>query len=163
MFSSIPTVESEHVEFKTSFNDERIATLVAFANGTGGDVYVGVTDKSLVQGVVLGKETIQNWINEVKNKTSPQLIAVAAIMQVDGKTVVKLSISEYPVKPVAMKGKYYKRIGNSNHLMTVDEIANEHLKTINTSWDFYVDPNHTIEDISFDKVSRFIQRSRLDF
>ena len=56
-----------------------------------------------------------------------------------------------------MKGKYYKRIGNSNHLMTVDEIANEHLKTINTSWDFYVDPNHTIEDISFDKVSRFIQ------
>ena len=170
----LPTVESDQVEYKTSFSDDVIVTLVAFANAIGGDVYIGVTDKVIVKGVVVGKETLQNWINEVKNKTAPQLIIDAKLITIHGKVVVKLSIPEYPIKPVALKGKYYKRIGNSNHLMSVDEIANEHLKTMNTSWDFYVDPNHSTENISFDKVSRFIQNieqrtqnkiqySRIDF
>ena len=64
---------------------------------------------------------------------------------------------EYPVKPVSTRGRYYKRITNANHLMSIDEIANEHLKTINSSWDFYLDPNHSIKDISLEKVSRFIK------
>ena len=55
-----------------------------------------------------------------------------------------------------MKGRYYKRVANSNHLMSMDELANEHLKTINSSWDFYLDPNHGIEQVSMEKVKRFI-------
>lgn len=42
--------------------------------------------------------------------------------------------------------------------MGVEEIANEHLKTINGSWDFYPDPRHSLEDISLEKVSRFMQK-----
>jgi ATP-dependent DNA helicase RecG len=42
-------------------------------------------------------------------------------------------------------------------LMSIDEIANEHLKTINTSWDFYPDPNHSTEHISSQKVKRFVE------
>jgi ATP-dependent DNA helicase RecG len=73
------------------------------------------------------------------------------------KTVVIFSIQEYPIKPVATRGKYFKRFANSNHLMSVDEIANEHLKTTNTSWDFYPDPNHSTEHISARKVKRFVE------
>lgn len=40
--------------------------------------------------------------------------------------------------------------------MSAEEIANEHLKTINSSWDFYIDSNHSLSDISLDKISRFI-------
>lgn len=59
---------------------------------------------------------------------------------------------------MATRGKYFKRVINSNHSMSLDEIANEHLKTINTSWDFYPDPNHSIEHISFEKVGDFIKK-----
>ena len=151
----IPTTEGINTEFKTSFNDDVIISLVAFSNTKGGSVYIGVTDKPEVKGVYLGKETLQNWINEVKNKTAPQLIPDAELLIIEDKTIVKLSIPEYPIKPVSIKGKYYNRIGNSNHLMSIDEIANEHLKTINTSWDFYIDQNHSLETISSEKVSRF--------
>jgi len=41
--------------------------------------------------------------------------------------------------------------------MSIAEIANEHLRTINSSWDFYPDPNHDIDDISIEKVRRFIR------
>jgi predicted HTH transcriptional regulator len=39
--------ESQHVEFKSSFNDEVIKTLVAFANTNGGKVLVGVRNNGL--------------------------------------------------------------------------------------------------------------------
>jgi predicted HTH transcriptional regulator len=62
----LPAKESKQVEFKTSFNDEAIVSLVAFANTQGGAVYIGVTDSGEVKGIQLGKETLADWINEVK-------------------------------------------------------------------------------------------------
>ena len=156
--NSIPTSESDQVEFKTSFNEDVIVSLVAFANSKGGIVCVGITDKAEVKGIQIGKETIQTLINEVKNKTVPQLIPDADVVTVENKTVLILSIKEYPIKPVSFKGKFYKRIKNSNHLMSIDEISNEHLKTINSSWDFYIDPNHTIDAISINKVEHFVRK-----
>jgi hypothetical protein len=58
----------------------------------------------------------------------------------------------YPIKPIAYKDKYYKRILNSNHKMSLTEVANEHLRTISGGWDYYVDPNHSLEHISIEKI-----------
>jgi len=58
--SMIPTAENSNTEFKTSFSDEVIITLVAFSNAKGGSVYIGVTDKAEVKGVDIGKETIRS-------------------------------------------------------------------------------------------------------
>ncbi len=154
----LPASESETVEFKATFNADVIETLVAFANAKGGTVYVGAADNADVKGIQIGKETIQNWINEVKNKTTPQLVPDAEILMLEDKSLIALSITEYPIKPVAVRGRFYKRINNSNHLMSIDEIANEHLKTINSSWDYYVDPNHSLDAISFDKVELFVSK-----
>ena len=64
--SIIPTTESGTVEFKTSFNEDVVETLVSFSNAKGGTVYVGVTDNREVKGIIIGKETIQNWIYPVR-------------------------------------------------------------------------------------------------
>jgi ATP-dependent DNA helicase RecG len=153
----IPSSENVTTEFKTSFSDEVIISLVAFSNAKGGSVYIGVNDRADVNGVEIGKETIQNWINEVKNKTAPQIIPDVEELYVEEKKVVVLSVTEYPIKPVSIKGRYYKRVRNSNHLMSTDEISNEHLKTLNASWDYYADPHHTIKHISVEKISRFVK------
>jgi len=154
----IPKEENVTVEFKNSFNEEAIETLVAFSNAKGGTVYVGVSDKGKVQGITIGKETIPNWINEIKLKTSPQIIADADVITVEKKIVVALFAPEYPIKPVSIRGRYYKRVGKSNHLLSIDEIANEHLKTINSSWDYYIDPNHTEVHLSKEKIAKFIKK-----
>ena len=66
--------ENETLEFKLNFNDDVIITISAFANTSGGSVFIGVDDTGQVMGVSIGKETLQNWINEIKNKTKPSLI-----------------------------------------------------------------------------------------
>ena len=64
--STLPTSESEKIEFKTLFNEGVIETLVAFSNAKGGTVYIGVNNKGEVNGIHIGKETIQNWIHPVR-------------------------------------------------------------------------------------------------
>ena len=158
MMNKLPKTENASVEFKASFNENVIETLVAFSNAKGGTVYVGVSDNGNITGVTVGREAVQSWINEIKSKTTPQVIPDAEVLTVEGKNVVALSVPEYPIKPVSIRGKFYKRMGNSNHLLGIDEIANEHLKTINSSWDFYVDPNHAMEDLSKRKIARFTKK-----
>ena len=157
---NLPKTEGLTVEFKTDFREEAAETLVAFSNAKGGTLYIGVSDSGKVVGMTLGQETVQKWINEVKNKTRPQIIPDVEVITVKGKTVAALSVIEYPVKPVSIRGKYLKRIGSSNHVLGIDEITNEHLKTINSSWDFYVDPNHSLDDLSAEKIARFADKIR---
>ena len=71
-------------------------------------------------------------------------------------TVGEISVKEFPIKPVSFKGRYYKRVRNSNHQLSINEISELHLKTINTSWDSYLSHNYGLEDISLDKVQEFI-------
>ena len=144
--------EGENLEFKSSFNNELIETLVAFANTNGGKVVVGFNQKKEFSGVTINSESVQNWINEIKNKTSPSLIPDVSVLESMGKTVVVFSIQEYPIKPVATRGKYFKRIANSNHLLSISEVVNLHLQSFNTSWDFHVNNQFKIDDISLDKV-----------
>lgn len=79
----LPTSESEKIEFKTSFNEDVIETLVAFSNTKGGTVYIGITDTSEVKGIQLGKETTAQWINEIKNKTAPQIFPDIDVLTID--------------------------------------------------------------------------------
>ena len=150
--------EGLRVEFKSSFDNKVIETLVAFANTSGGSVLIGISDDRKVSGVTINHESAQNWLNEIKNKTSPALVPVVESLEYDGRVVVIVTVTEYPIKPVSMRSKYFKRIANANHLMNTDEIANEHLKTINSSWDYYIDPGHGVDSISLDKVRSYLSR-----
>ncbi|MCL2101201.1 MAG: putative DNA binding domain-containing protein [Fibromonadales bacterium] len=150
----LPRKESDKVEFKPALNNAVIKALVAFSNTKGGSVYVGIADNSDAVGLTLEKETLPQFINEIKNKTSLSIIPDAEIIDIDNKKVVVLSVAEYPIKPVSIQGKYYKRIDASNHLLSANEVANMHLQTINSSWDYYPRPNKTINDISLEKVRK---------
>ena len=155
-FDVLKKGESETVEFKQSFNVDTIETLSAFANVKGGSVLIGVKDNGEIIGVQLKKEMIKNWVNEIKNKTYPAIIPEVDELFVDGKSIVVLSINDYPIKPVAVKSKYFKRVSSSNLRMDLSDISNLYLKTFNQSWDYYKDANHSIDDISYEKVEAFI-------
>ncbi len=144
--------EGEMLEFKTSFNNEAIETLVAFANTNGGKVLIGVNHKNEAIGVTINEESVQNWLNEIKGKTAPSIIPNVNIIPFEDKAIVIFTIQEYPIKPVATRGKYFKRIVNSNHLMSISEVVNLHLQSFNTSWDFHINKHFKINEISFDKV-----------
>lgn len=65
-------IENQHIEFKSSFNDEVIITLVAFANATGGKVYVGLDDNGeVVSNFSVGKKVFNNGSMKSKTRLFP--------------------------------------------------------------------------------------------
>lgn len=151
--------ENQQIEFKPNFNEDVIETLVAFANTQWGSVLIGVNDKGFaISNFRIGKESIQNWVNEIKNKTQPSIIPDVKVLEYQGIEIVEFKIPEYPVKPVACRGKYYKRVLNSNHQMLLSEISDLYLKTFNMSWDYYIDTQHSLDAISLEKINKFIAK-----
>jgi ATP-dependent DNA helicase RecG len=148
--------ENEATEFKSSFDKETIETVCAFSNSNSGNIVLGVNDKGDIVGINIGNETCQNIANQIKQSTYPQIFPDIEVFKINGKNIILISVKSFPIKPVSIKGRYYKRINNSNHLMNAEEISETHLKTYNKSWDYYPDSNHSIQNISFEKVKTII-------
>jgi ATP-dependent DNA helicase RecG len=129
--------ESGNLEFKSSFNNELIETLVAFTNTRGGKVIVGITPKKEIKGATLNAESVQNWINEIKSKTEPSILPSVETLTVKDKELVVFQIQEFPIKPVSFRGRYYVRNKNSNHQLGVDEIVELRLESLNLSFDSF--------------------------
>lgn len=88
--------EDQHIEFKSSFTDAVIESLTAFANSRGGRVFVGVDDNGKpVKGFTLGNESLQKWVNEIKNKTQPSIIPDAEAIDFEGINVGVLYTHQY--------------------------------------------------------------------
>ena len=151
--------ESKTVEFKETFDNKTIETAVAFANTRGGHIFIGVSDKGAKKGVQIGKETLIGWTNKISQGTQPRIIPEVESSEIEDKTIAVIQIKEFPIKPVSTKGRCYRRVGNSNRLMTPQDIAEMHLHSTGTSWDKMPAPDATMSDIDPEKIKRYIRRS----
>jgi ATP-dependent DNA helicase RecG len=150
--------ENATLEFKVSFDRETTETVVAFANAQGGTVLIGVADNGAVRGVTIGKETLNDWLGQIKSATSPTVIPDFEAFPLHGKTVVALTVGEYPIKPVNTRGKYFKRINSANHQLSLSEITDLYLQSLQLSWDAYEAPKAGLDDLSLAKIETFIDK-----
>ena len=150
--------ENSKVEFKSSFNQETIESVCAFANKKGGTIFIGLKSREKILGLQVGEESVQNWLNEIKSKTDPAQIPDVELMEYGGKTLVALTVRESAIKPVAVQGRCFMRRENSNHVMSPVEISDAMLQTQNSSWDYVLDESGSMEDISLEKIERSIER-----
>jgi len=153
----IQSPESEILEFKKTFGKEAIISLTAFANSRGGRVVVGVDSNGKVSGIRIGAETIQQYLNEIKLATYPQILPHVDLYEIDGKAVLVFEVREYPIKPIACKNRYYRRVKNSNHLLSLDEIVDLQQQSLNISFDAYPLKDN-LSSLDESLMNRFIDR-----
>jgi ATP-dependent DNA helicase RecG len=129
--------EGETVEFKSSFTKEVIETIVAFSNTKGGKIIIGCNDAKKIVGITIAEESLQKWQNEVKQNTEPSVFPSFEVLEIENKSIVLITVDEFPLKPVSFKNRYYCRKKNSNHLLTVDEITEMRFISLNYSFDSF--------------------------
>ncbi|MGP8012385.1 MAG: helix-turn-helix domain-containing protein [Halobacteriota archaeon] len=151
--------ESETIELKEKFSDAVICAVGAFANTHGGAVIIGVSDNGEIRGVRIGKETLSQWSNDIAQATDPRAMTDVKAHEVGGKVVVVVEVPESPLKPVAVKGRYFKRVANGKQRMSQHEIAQMHLQSVGQSWDMLWAPEASLDDVDFDLVKRYVQRA----
>lgn len=77
-----------------------------------------------------------DW-KDLKESTYPQIIPHLDLYDVKGKAVLVFKINKYPIKPVSYKNRYYKRVKNSNHMLSLYEIVDIQQQSLNISFDSY--------------------------
>jgi len=151
--------ESETAEFKENFDKETIETVGAFSNTHGGCILIGVKNDSRVIGVNVSIETLKDWSNIISQVSEPTVIPEIREERIDGKQIIIIQIPEYPLKPVAIRGRCFRRVATSNRQMSPQEIAHMHLQSTGNSWDALVARDNAFEAIDIDKVERYIKIS----
>ena len=150
--------ENATAEFKENFDREVIETAAAFANTNGGVILIGVSDKREINGITIGKETLRDVSNRISQATEPRVIVEVESVAVEGQSVLLVHIAETSIKPISVRGRCYKRVGNSNRVMSPQEIAQMHLNTVGQSWDQLLVTSAGIDDIADKKVEWYLTR-----
>ena len=153
----IPEKESGTIEFKSYFNKEIIETLVAFSNTHGGSIILGCNDKGEVTGITISDESIPQWINEIKQATQPSIFPDFKVIEIDNKTIIEITIDEFPLKPVSYRNRYFSRKQNSNHLLSIDEIAEIRFNSLNYSFDSFT-VETKFDELDTNAISLFSKR-----
>jgi hypothetical protein len=123
-FNIIREGEGQRTEFKQSFaeEDDAIKALCAFANAEGGAVFFGVKDDGEIIGVTLGQNTLENFVNKLRSRTSPPLSPSIEQLSFKDRVVVVATVQK------ASKGQLfyafnrpYIRIGKTIQVMSPEE------------------------------------------
>ena len=105
-------VEDESVEFKESLSqlDKGLKSLTAMLNKHGeGNVYFGVSDNGDVCGMDIGKDTLMNIRNRIRDKIEPRIYAeIKDYKEEKGKKYIKVSAKGTDI-PYSYDGRYYVR------------------------------------------------------
>jgi len=116
--------ESQAIELKSSFSEwkEAIISLSAFANAQGGMVVFGVDDNGQPTGIQIGKSSIEDFLNKVRNHTDPILYPSVNVQIFGIHQIVEVEIKQSAYKPVFAFGTGHIRVGKTNQKLSVQAI-----------------------------------------
>lgn len=145
-----------------------IETLCAFANGVGGTLILGLSEKNHYAPVVGFKALeMKEALVRVCNKLSPAIQPAIEIHPYEGAEILvvqvpELSIAERPCF-IREQGVYrgsFLRTDKGNRLMTPYEVDRVRENNHQPQWDAQTVFDATIEDLDPDSINRLVQRQR---
>ena len=106
--------ESETLKFKKSVGEwkEIIETISALSNTRGGEILVGINNSGEVNGVEIGKNTIEDLTNKIAQNTDPKIHPRITTEKIIGKSLIVIEVKESSDHLVLAFGRPYKRVGS---------------------------------------------------
>ena len=152
--------KSRNLEFKESLSvkDEIGESVSAFSNTCKGIILIGVPDLGEIKGIQIGKRTIEELANYIKQNTDNSVFSDIKVEKVGNKSIIIIEVNEADEKPVFFKGKAYARIGNSNHKLSASNIRKLAKESAKSYWDEQICKEASLEDIDKKKVEWYLRQ-----
>lgn len=143
--------ESHNIEFKSSWRDEYLKVISAFANTEGGKLYIGLDDTGNLLGVENSKKLLEDIPNKIKSKLL--ITPFVNLEEINGKEVILIDILPSSF-PIYYEGRVYIRSGSSLQELTGMELTTFLLEKTGKTWDALpIDAN--FEEIDLETIDRF--------
>lgn len=160
--------EGKTLEFKRDFSSPRniLKTLVAFANTSGGRLFIGVEDESgEVLGVKSPLDEEERLCNLIADNIEPRLVPNVELISFEDKTLLGVEVylsgsRPHWIKKEGIEAGAYVRLGSSNRKADRELIAELKRGAEGKSFDEQVLPDRTVDDLEFDAVVGCFERHR---
>ncbi len=115
--------EGQRLECKRSLAEleDGVGSVVAFANAEGGTLLFGVRGNGTIVGVTLGANTRERVVNTIVDNTDPPLYPQVEYLDVDGRTVIAVTVAAGHDRPHLAYGRAYRRVGAVTAQLSRDE------------------------------------------
>lgn len=144
--------ETQGVEFKSLWQDDYLKVICAFANSSGGKLYIGIDDNGKIVGVKDAKKLLQDIPNKIRNKLF--ITAFVSLIEKEEKDVIVIEIPSSTF-PVFYEGKIYIRSGSTTQELTGLELSSFLLEKSGKTWDTF--PSDATEsDLHAETIEKFI-------
>ena len=157
--------ENIAVEFKAMpVRPETIAReMVAFANGAGGILLLGVGDEGTLVGLDTPERTEEWVMNIARTLVLPAIAVTYELITVDSKAIGVITIPKGKDKPYQTGDKYLVRVGSTNRLATQSEL----MRLFQMSGIFHYDSisvnNATINDLNMAALDNYFASYSFEF
>ena len=144
IYDEIMVGEGRRLEFKEILpaQDKIFQTIIAFSNGAGGKLLIGVRDDRSIVGVSDDEIfTIPDTVASIIHDTChPMIIPEIYVENIDGKSVLVIEVPNGGLKPYYLKQKgkisgTYLRVGATNRLADQEMIQSFERQRLNISFD----------------------------
>ena len=161
-------IENNETEFKREFTDKIARTIVAFANTSGGSLYIGVDDDGTVVGIDDIDKVQLNVKNVLRDAIRPDVSLYTAMNteRRGDKWILRLDVGRGTSKPYYLtshglrsEGVYVRR-GSSNEQASEQNIREMILSSMRLSYER--EPS-IISNLTFDYARDYFSRKSLEF
>jgi ATP-dependent DNA helicase RecG len=149
------------VEWKQSLGEwkEIVETCAAFASSQGGAIFIGVGPKGERVGVTIGRGSLEDLANKIKINTDPPQFPEIAVVGKEATAVIRIFVTQSPIKPVWAFGRPFKRVGRTNQVLKREETHRLLEITTGRTWDALACEGFDAKDISHKAVRDFLGRA----
>lgn len=152
--------EGQWLELKRSLAELEtgVRAAAAMANTDGGHVLFGVRDDGAILGVQIGAQTRERVVQAITDNTDPTLYPSVEYVDLDGKTVIVVTVSRSEDRPHLLRGRAYKRVGVADVQMSRAEYERLLLARRQLPFDQQLVEGATYADLGEAKVQDFLRR-----
>ena len=149
--------EGLFIEFKERPDKSLARELVAFANASGGRIFVGVADDGRIEGVQ-DENRLRSQIQDVARNCDPPIPMSLSMVE----NVLVIEIPESGNKPHACSDGFFMRIGANCQKMSRDEVFSMGIRSGKLRFDEQVCQEFDLNsDVDVDKVQAYLESAGL--
>jgi ATP-dependent DNA helicase RecG len=148
--------EGYFIEFKESLSGIE-KDFVAFANSSGGKIFVGVTDEGKIKGIKITNR-LKSEIQSIARNCDPSIKIILKSFE----NILIIEVREDGDKPYKCSPGFYKRIGPTSQKMTRNEILDFFKSEGKTRFDELINTKFKYpKDFSKERLNKFLELAGL--
>ena len=145
--------EGYFIEFKESLSGIE-KDFVAFANSSGGKVFLGITDENKIKGLLKITNRLKSEIQNIARNCDPPIKITIKPLE----NILTVKVKEGSDKPYKCSSGFYKRIGAISQKMKRDEIRDFFISEGKIKFDELINTKFKYpKDFSREKLNKFLE------